>query len=171
MDKTMNGTMGNRITGVITTVIITMMRQRPSMLAAFLVLALVPAARLAAQADREKAVREVLRQMIDADLKDDAAELDRTLAPDYVIIRDNGVVRSRAETLAGIRTHSTKFDAFELSDVQVRFYGDTAVVTFHANIHGSRAGKDMSGQFRETRVFVNRDGWRAVLAQRTRISG
>lgn len=142
------------------------------MLALFLALALAPAPRLAAQADKEKAVREVLRQMIDADLKDDAAELDRTLAPDYVIIRDNGVVRSRAETLDGIKTHSTKFEAFDLSDVLVRLYSDTAVVTFHANIHGSRAGKDMSGQFRETRIFVNRGGaWRAVLAQRTRISG
>jgi ketosteroid isomerase-like protein len=130
----------------------------------------------------EKAVREVLRQMIDADLKDDAAELDRTLAEDYVIIRDNGVVRSRAETLDGIRTHATKFEAFKLSDVQVRLYGDTAVVTFHADIKGSRAGKDMSGAFRETRVFVKRDeakrdgasrggAWRAVLAQRTRITG
>jgi ketosteroid isomerase-like protein len=130
------------------------------------------AGRLAAQSTQEKAVREVLRQMIDADLKDDAAELDRTLAPDYVIVRDNGVVRSRAETLEGIKSGATKFTGFDLSDEQVRFYGDTAVVTFHADIHGSRVGKDMSGQFREVRVFVNRGGkWQAVLAQRTRISG
>lgn len=148
------------------------MFKRSLVLAAFLALILAPAARLAAQSDKEKAVREVLRQMIDADLKDDAAELDGTLASDYVIIRDNGVVRSRTETLEGIKSHSTKFEAFDLSDTQVRLYGDTAVVTFHANIKGSRAGKDMSGQFVETRIFVNRAGaWRAVLAQRTRISG
>jgi ketosteroid isomerase-like protein len=58
-----------------------------------------------------------------------------------------------------------------LSDVKVRFYGDTAVVTFRAKIQGSRAGKDMSGEFREVRVFAKQSGaWRAVLAQRTRIS-
>jgi len=143
-----------------------------AMVTIFLALVLAPATRLAAQNDRDKAVREVLRQMIDADLKDDAAELDRTLAPDYVIVRDNGVVRSRAETLDGIKSGATKFTAFDLSDVQVRFYGDTAVATFHANIKGSRAGKDMSGQFVETRIFVSRGGsWRAVLAQRTRITG
>jgi ketosteroid isomerase-like protein len=147
------------------------MRKRYVVIAALVAMLGASCVRVAAQSDKEKAVREVLRQMIDADLKDDAAELDRTLAPDYVIIRDNGVVRSRAETLEGIKSHATKFDAFELSDLQVRLYGDTAVVTFHANIKGSRAGKEMSGQFREVRVFVDRGGeWRAVLAQRTRIS-
>lgn len=147
------------------------MKKQIGVIAALTMLLLASAAPLAAQSDKEKAVREVLRQMIDADLKDDAAELDRTLAPDYVIVRDNGVVRSRAETLEGIKSGATKFTAFELSDTQVRIYGDTAVVTFHADIHGSRAGKEMSGQFREARVFVNHGGaWKAVLAQRTRIS-
>jgi ketosteroid isomerase-like protein len=148
------------------------MKKHVGVIAAIAMLLLAAAAPLAAQTEKEKAVREVLRQMIDADLKDDAAELDRTLAPDYVIVRDNGLVRSRAETLEGIKSGATKFTAFNLSDVQVRFYGDTAVVTFHADIHGSRAGKDMSGEFREVRVFVNHGGaWQAVLAQRTRISG
>ena len=149
------------------------MFDRLAPLSALLIFLLAPTSTLPAQsAPAEKAVREVLRQMIDADLKDDASELDRTLAGDYVIIRDNGVVRSRAETLDGIKTHATKFDSFDLSDLQVRLYGATAVVSFHANIKGSRAGKDMSGQFRETRIFVNQAGaWRAVLAQRTRITG
>jgi ketosteroid isomerase-like protein len=146
------------------------MNKRFAMLSGLLALLFIPSGRVAAQSD--KAVREVLRQMIDADLKDDATELDRTLSEDYVIIRDNGVVRSRAETLEGIKNGSTKFEAFDVSDLQVRVYGDTAVVTFHENIKGSRVGKDMSGQFREVRVFVNRAGtWRAVVAQRTRISG
>jgi hypothetical protein len=149
------------------------MIKRCVMLSALLAVVSIAANRVTAQSDKaEKAVREVLRQMIDADLKEDAAELDRTLAEDYVIIRDNGVVRSRVETLEGIRSGSTKFEAFDVSDLQVRLYGRTAVVTFHENIKGSRAGKDMSGQFREVRVFANRAGaWRAVLAQRTRISG
>ena len=101
----------------------------------------------------------------------DAAALDRTTTEDYTITRDNGAVRSRTETLQGIKDGSTKFESFDYSDVQVRIYGETAVVTFREAIKGSRAGKDMSGQFREVRVFVKRGGsWRAVLAQRTRIT-
>ena len=125
----------------------------------------------AQKGNAEQEVRGVLKQMIDADLKGDAGALDRTTTEDYTITRDNGVVRTKAETVQGIKDGTTKFDSFVVSDVLVRVYGETAVVTFHGDIHGSRAGKDMSGQFREVRVFVKRDGaWRAVMAQRTRIA-
>jgi ketosteroid isomerase-like protein len=130
-----------------------------------------PGVALAQNGKSEQEVREVLKQMIDADLHGDAAALDRTTTEDYTITRDNGAVRSRAETLQGIKDGSTKFESFNYSDVQVRIYGETAVVTFREAIKGSRAGKDMSGEFREVRVFVKRGGsWRAVLAQRTRIA-
>jgi ketosteroid isomerase-like protein len=130
-----------------------------------------PIAALAQSAIAEREVRNVLKQMIDADLHGDAAALDRTTTGDYTITRDNGVVRTRAETLQGIKDGSTKFESFDYSDVRVRVYGETAVVTFRETIKGSRAGKDMSGEFREVRVFVKRGGnWRAVLAQRTRIA-
>lgn len=119
----------------------------------------------------EQEVRTVLRQMIEADLKGDAATLDRTMTEDYTITRDNGVVRNKAETLQGIKDGTTKFGVFDTSDIQIRIYDNAALVTFRENIKGSRAGKDMNGQFREVRFFIKRGGsWRAVLAQRTRIS-
>lgn len=141
-------------------------------LGTFLILVLAAPGLLVAQTGNpEQAVRAVLQQMIKADLDGDAAALDRTTTDDYTITRDNGVVRDKAETLQGIKDRTTKFDSFNASDIRVRIYGDTAVVTFHENIKGSRAGKDMSGQFQEVRVFVKRGGnWRAVLAQRTRIA-
>jgi hypothetical protein len=134
--------------------------------------AFFPAGSVSAQSGKaEDEVRGILKQMIDADLKGDADALDRTTTEDYTITRDNGVVRSKAETLQGIKDGTTKFDSFEVSDVSVRVYGQTAVVQFHEAIKGSRVGKDMSGQFREVRVFVKSGGkWRAVMAQRTRIA-
>ena len=139
--------------------------------AMFVGLTLTAAGFVSAQSgNAEQEVRSVLKQMIDADLKGDADALDRTTTDDYTITRDNGVVRSKAETLQGIKDGTTKFDSFEASDIRVRIYGATAVVTFHEDIKGSRVGKDMSGQFREVRVFVKDGGkWRAVMAQRTRI--
>jgi ketosteroid isomerase-like protein len=97
--------------------------------------------------------------------------LDRTTTDDYTITRDNGVVRNKVETLKGIADRSTRFDSFDVSDLSVRIYGDTAVVMFHENIKGTRGGADFSGQFREVRVFVKTGGtWKAVMAQRTRIA-
>ena len=143
-------------------------------IAALTVFILILAAACGARSTAGKAeqeVRDVLKQMIDADLNGDSGALDGTTTDDYTITRDNGVVRTKAETLQGIKDGSTKFDSFVVSEVLVRVYGEAAVVTFHGDIKGSRAGKDMSGQFREVRVFVKRGGeWRAVMAQRTRIA-
>ena len=138
----------------------------------FVVLALATAGSVLAQSgNAEQEVRAVLKQMIDADLKADASLLDRTTTEDYTITRDNGIVRNKVETLQGIKDGGIKFDSFDVSDVLVRIYGETAVVTFHEIIKGTRGGTDFSGQFREVRVFVKRGGaWRAVMAQRTRIA-
>jgi type V secretory pathway adhesin AidA len=146
--------------------------KRPFEVCIFLLLALAASGLLTAQGgDAEQEVRTVLKQMIDADLKVDAAALQETLTYDFNIVTENGIARNRAETLDGIRSGSTKFESFDAADVQVRIYGDTALVTFVETIKGSRAGKNMSGQFREVRVFVRGDrNWRAVLAQRTRIA-
>jgi ketosteroid isomerase-like protein len=145
--------------------------KRSGALAVFLILILAVSGLLAQTGSAVQQVRAVLQEMIQADLDGDAAALDRTTTDDYTITRDNGVVRTKAETLQGIKDRTTKFDSFDASDIRVRIYGDTAVVTFHEDIKGSRAGKDMSGQFREVRVFVKQGrNWRAVLAQRTRIT-
>lgn len=125
---------------------------------------------LAQNGNAEQEVRATLNQMIDADLKEDAVTLAPMLTDDFTIIRDNGMVRNKAEVLQGVQEGSTKFEKFQISDVHVRIYGETAVVTFHEDLKGLRAGQAMSGEFREVRVFVKSGGkWRAVLGQRTRI--
>lgn len=138
----------------------------------FLLLALAGSGVVSAgNGNKEQEVRAVLKEMIEADLRGDAAALDRTTTDDYTITRDNGAVRSKAETLQGIKDGTMKFEVFDASDIRVRIYDNAALVTLHENIKGSRAGQDMSGQFREVRFFIKRGGiWRAVLAQRTRIS-
>jgi type V secretory pathway adhesin AidA len=116
--------------------------KRPFEVCIFLVLALAASGLLTAQGgDAEQEVRTVLKQMIDADLKGDAAALQETLTDDFSIVTENGIARNRAETLDGIRSGSTKFESFDAADVQVRIYGDTALVTFVETIKGSRAGK------------------------------
>ena len=120
----------------------------------------------------EQAVRAVFKEMVDADLTGNADELERNTREDFTVTRDNGVVRSRAETLDGIRSGATKFSRFDVSDLRVRVYGETALVTFTVAIKGSRAGQEFSGRFREVRLFVKRDGkWKAEFLQRTAIAG
>jgi hypothetical protein len=60
----------------------------------------------------------------------------------------------------------------DLSDVKVRIYGNTAVVTGIVKYVGEQAGVKSTGNpARFTRVLVKRDGiWKQVLGQNTRIA-
>ncbi len=119
----------------------------------------------------EEAVREIVdleRQAKDAALHRDAAFSERTLAEDYVAISPLGQVIGKAETVAARRTAQLRYDSIEVSDMVVRLYGSTAVVTARADVRGKELGEEFSGPYRFTRVWVRRNGhWQTVSYQAT----
>ena len=66
---------------------------------------------------------------------------------------------------------ATRYDAFELDELAVRVYSDTAVATGRSTPKGTTAkGEPITGQFRFLRVWVKRQGrWQAVAFEGTRI--
>jgi len=57
----------------------------------------------------------------------------------------------------------------EHKDVIMRVYGNVVVVNARTINKGHRRERDVSGEFRYTRVYVKREGrWQAVLSQYTR---
>jgi len=118
----------------------------------------------------EKEIRAVFDQINDALLKGDAAAWGKLAADDYTSIGADGKAFSKAEVVDGIRASKIKYESIDTSDVQVRLYGDTAVVAETSSIKAHRGDLDMSGQYRTARVFVKRGGkWQQVLTQRTKI--
>jgi ketosteroid isomerase-like protein len=135
----------------------------------------IPASMLAQGSKAEQEVRAVLAEMQQALLKSgaEAAALDKYLADDFTLILSNGVALTKAENLEGFRSGKTGYQKFDFSDVKVRLYGNTAVVTGIVKNIGEQAGvKNTTGSpSRFTRVFVKRDGiWKQVLNQNTRIA-
>jgi ketosteroid isomerase-like protein len=60
------------------------------------------------------------------------------------------------------------YDSIDFSEMVVRVYGDTAVVTARAEVKGTDLGEDFSGPYRFTRVWVKRNGeWQAISYQAT----
>ena len=58
------------------------------------------------------------------------------------------------------------------SDMTVRIYGTTGVVMGRTVNEGDQGDRDVSGDFRHTRIYGERDGrWQAVLAPYSRIVG
>jgi len=119
----------------------------------------------------EEEIRELHNKLIQAQLNSDIATLDRLWADDHIFTNPLGLVQTKAQRLAEIKSGGRKLELFKITDVKVRVYGDTAVVTSRAIIKGQRQGQDISGQFRGIDVYVKKQGsWQVVAAQATRIA-
>jgi hypothetical protein len=119
----------------------------------------------------QETIREIIemeRQAREASLHRDPDFSQRTLAEDYVAITPLGQVTTKQDTVSARKSGQLRYDAINVSDMVVRIYGDTAVVTARADVKGHQLGEDFSGPYRYTRVWVRRTGhWQAVSYQAT----
>jgi ketosteroid isomerase-like protein len=119
----------------------------------------------------QSTIREIVemeRQAREASIRRDAEFSQRTLAEDYVAITPLGQVTTKQDTLSARKSGQLRYDTINVSDMVVRVYGDTAVVTARADVKGHQLGEDFSGPYRYTRIWVRRTGhWQAVSYQAT----
>jgi ketosteroid isomerase-like protein len=120
---------------------------------------------------QQTAIREIVdmeRQAREASLQRDPEFSERTLAEDYVAITPLGQVTTKQDTVSARKSGQLRYESINVSDMVVRLYGDTAVVTARADVKGHQLGEDFSGPYRYTRVWVRRSGhWQAVSYQAT----
>jgi ketosteroid isomerase-like protein len=104
-------------------------------------------------------------------LNRDAITMDSLLAEDYMGITARGILQTREQALANLKSGQTRFTSMAISDRKVRFYGTTAVITSLATVDGTKAEEDISGSFRYTLVCVrNASGaWKIVSFEASRI--
>jgi ketosteroid isomerase-like protein len=116
-------------------------------------------------------IREIVdleRQSKEASLHRDADFCQRTLAEDYVGITPLGQVTTKQDVLRARRSGQLRYDTIDVTEMVVRIYGDTAVVTARADVKGHQLGEDFSGPYRYTRVWVRRAGqWQDVSYEQT----
>lgn len=121
-----------------------------------------------------------LRRMLDEFLigagTNNAAVHDRFWAEDLIYTRSAGSRITKEELMKGVRSAPKgKTDApvtiYKAEDVQIRLYGNTAVVAFRlVGTTSKMDGKQDVNQFLNTGTFVKRKGrWQAVAWQATAI--
>ena len=124
----------------------------------------------AATAGVEEQIKKMEKDRAAAVVKADVATLEGLTSDDYVLINANGQVSNKAETMSMIKTGKIKLTANEVSDLKVRVYGDTAVVTGKSTAKGSINGIELKGPVMFTRVYVKKSGkWQSVAFQQTPI--
>jgi ketosteroid isomerase-like protein len=110
-------------------------------------------------------VERVERELVAAIARTDLATYDRIVADDYVAYTVTGEESTKAEIMASYRTGTRRYMSLSISDVKVRVFGDTAVLS--ARTSGTRVeagGPPEPNTVRYFRVFTRRRGvWRAVM--------
>lgn len=118
-------------------------------------------------------VRKLEQRFNEAIVEGDVAFFNRILAEDFTHTSQSGKFRTRAEWMKGREQGKSSYQSFETEDVQIRIYGDTAIVTGRSDAKWREAeAQPQSGQYRFLRVWVRRDhGWQAVAFQSTAVTG
>jgi ketosteroid isomerase-like protein len=113
-------------------------------------------------------ILELEKESKEAALRRDAVFSERTLADDYVGVGPLGDVVTKQDTISARRGAQLHYDSIDYSELVVRVYGNTAIVTGRADVKGKELGEDFSGPYRFTRVWVRHNGlWQTVSYQAT----
>lgn len=143
------------------------MVRRPFFLCAIIVLSLFSYGQSASES--------VIRDLTDlkdhlhrAERERDVGFLQQVLADEFVAGTSRGDVLNKAGLLARVSSPDFKYDELHSDGVQIREYGNVAIMTDHTTVRGTDKGERFGGDFRFVRVFVRRHGeWQIVLAQGT----
>jgi ketosteroid isomerase-like protein len=98
-------------------------------------------------------------------LQGDAPALAPLLAEDWLLTHSDGRIQHKADYLHELATRQRRNTRIDNEDVQLRRYGDTAVITGTSVQAAVSDGKPWQGRFRFTRVWVQREGhWQMVAS-------
>jgi len=120
----------------------------------------------AEQSKVERYIKEGEAAWAEAGSKGDATTVERILADDFVGVAPNGSFYSKATEMANARNdHGTVTVSNHVNDINVRFYGDTAVAQ-GSETWEMRNANPKRGSYVWTDTWVKRNGkWQVVAAE------
>ncbi len=124
----------------------------------------------AAAPSKEPSVSQIVKQLehnwTDAMKTGDADKLGQILADDWAGVGPDGVKGTKQSYLADLKSGASKLDSFEFGPMDVKVFGNVAVVQGSDTEKSTTKGKDSSGKYVWMDVFAKRDGkWQAVRSQ------
>ncbi len=126
------------------------------------------------QSDAAQDVMQVENERVQAIVHADAAALSRILADDLTYTHSTGRTQSKAEFIRDIQSGELTYVAAKHEDVNVRLYGDAAVLTGRSAMkvkspHTQNQTIDLDVRF--LNIYAKRSGrWQQVAWQSTRIA-
>ncbi len=118
----------------------------------------------------EQILTKMERDWADAILKKDFVTIDRIVAEDCIFTVPDGRTLTRTQVNEELRAGVWVPESLAYENMKVRVFGDAAVVTAVQIEKSKSNGKDSSGSYLFTDVFVKRDGrWQLVAEHGSRL--
>jgi hypothetical protein len=126
-----------------------------------------PAAQAALPPDLAKAAHDYDT----AQMKGDGAELERLLAPDYVLVGSSGAVEDKAHFIADSTGPQNRLDPFTVEQPVEKVWADGAVLGGVARLSGLSGGQPFKVALRFTDVWQKRKGrWVVIYTHASRVA-
>ena len=116
-------------------------------------------------------VKRLNRQWMESYVRSDIAFLEQHLADDYMSTFPDGTILDKKGEIAALKSGDISLAEMTPSEMDVRTYGEAAVITGRSVIKAKVKGQEVSGEYRFTDVWVKQHNrWMAVASQVTRIA-
>ena len=120
----------------------------------------------------EHALIAVHEARISALVQGDLDALDQIVADELVFVSAVGKVLRKPEIVEAIANGQMEIRRIESSDIEVRSYGDVALLRYRALTTVRDGAQTIDGETQNTCVFVHRDGrWQMVNQHQCPIAG
>ena len=114
--------------------------------------------------EAERYISESEKHWAEAIVSGDAAFLDRILADDYWGLQPDGTFHDKSKEIAETRKTHGEYVSNQVTEVKVRFFGDTAVAQ-GSETWEMRSGEPRRGRYVWTDTWVKRRGnWQVVAS-------
>ncbi len=118
----------------------------------------------------EQSVRQTLNELAVALGKNDAAALERIYADDYSFVGDTGMMMTKAERIAAMKSGDLKYESISIEVVKLHLFGNTAVAISRITTKFAPGLKFTDGKFITTATLIKIKGrWQLVAAGNTRV--
>ena len=119
----------------------------------------------------EDQIKKYEQDWAQATINQGPAAVDQYEADDIITTDPSGRVTDKAQDRMDLSSGDLKIQSEELSEIKVHVYGNTAVaVGTNTTREGTYKGKDISGKYRFTDTWVNRNHkWQVVASQYTKV--
>ena len=122
----------------------------------------------------ESDVKKLISEYATSTAKNDADAYERMTTDNFMFVSNDGMVQTKAERVASMRSGATKYETLTYDEVNVRANpeGNGAVAICKVTVKGTNMGKPIDSTVRVTQVWSKmKDGWKLASLQATNITG